>query len=126
MLSLITKLEFVELRSRAGGTMLHIEVDESLLTKDGSKTVRKLTKKVEKELLLFPQLQIFVKVTSKSAKATEIYTYAVYLDQRFFEEKFVSKNWEPTVQQCVSYLIRSIRSEFLHQKSLHSTRYETL
>ena len=83
----------------------------------GQKLFEKLKKKVEKELLLFPQLQIFVKVTSRSAKASEIYTYAVYLDQRFFEEKFVSKDWESTVQQCVSYLIRSIRSEFLNQKA---------
>ena len=106
--------------------MLHIEVDDLLLTKNSLKTVQKLKKKVERELLLFPNLQLFVEVKSKTAKASVISMYAVYLNQRFFEDKFVSKNWESTVQQSVSYLIRSIRSEFLSQKSQKSANYETL
>ena len=82
--------------------MLHIEVDESLLTKDGSKTVRKLKKKVEKELLLFPQLQIFVKVTSRSAKATEIYAYAVYLDQRFSKKNLLVRTGNPQFNNALA------------------------
>ena len=106
--------------------MLHIEVDDLLLSKDSVKTVQKLKKKVEKELLLFPQLQLFIEVKPKSAKASVIYMYAVYLEQKFFEDRFVSKSWESTVQQCVSYLIRSIRTEFLNQKAQKTVAYETL
>ena len=106
--------------------MLRIQVDTTLLNENSRKIIKKLKKKVEKDLLLFPELQLSIEVKTKTAKANIITMYAVYLNQRFFEEEFVSRDWESTIQQCVSYLIRSIRTEFLNQKKQNSATYGTL
>tara|TARA_Y100000589_G_scaffold11990_1_gene9818 strand:+ start:506 stop:826 length:321 start_codon:yes stop_codon:yes gene_type:complete len=105
--------------------MIHIQIDPILLSEKSRKTVQKLKKKVEKELLLFPELQLSIEVKTRTAKANIITMYATYANQRFFEDEFVSKNWESTIQQCASYLTRSIRSEFLKRKSRKIVSYDT-
>ena len=106
--------------------MLHIEIDDVLINKENIKTVQKLKKKVEKDLLLFPGIQLYVNVKTKTAKANAISMYAMYLEQKFFEETFISKSWELTIQQSVSYLLRSIRTEFLSRKNQKSATCDTL
>lgn len=106
--------------------MLQINIDENLLNKSSAQLIRQISKKIERELLLFQNFHFAFKVSRNTKKSYQITVEIRCLDQSVISEEFISRDWESALRQSADLLIRSVRAEFFQQRSKTEAVYGTL
>ena len=97
--------------------MIQIKVEEHLLDKSNAQLIRQISKKIERELLLFQDFDFSFEVAKKTKKSYQIKVEVQCLGQLVISEEFNTRDWESALRQTTDLLIRSVRAEFFQHKA---------
>ncbi|PCJ19800.1 MAG: hypothetical protein COB02_06305 [Candidatus Cloacimonadota bacterium] len=91
--------------------MLHLNLNSDALDKLTQQSIKRLEKKLEKELLYHPGVDIFVDVSAKGKKQYTIQVEIEYRDEIILNESFQCKSWISALDQYVQHAIWTIKRE---------------
>lgn len=106
--------------------MYRIQIENNLLDKKSEQLIRQISKKIDRELLLFSDFHFSFEASRKSKKSCIIKIKINSSQGHLLSEEFTSRDWESALRQSVDLLIRSVRADFLHQKNQSQFVHETL
>lgn len=106
--------------------MLHLNLNGTVLDKLAQQSIKKMEKKLEKEFLYHPGVDIFVDVSTKTKKQQTIQVEIEYQGDILLSEEFITKSWLSALDQYVQHTIWTIKREIPRKASLASmTSYQS-
>lgn len=92
--------------------MLHLSIDPKLVNAHSEITIKRAKKKIEKDLMLYPNARIFFQVEPKSKKQSTVALWVEFANQRLVQQEFSTKSWENALVQSVEHAIHTLKSEY--------------
>ncbi|MCO4782612.1 MAG: hypothetical protein KC646_09830 [Candidatus Cloacimonetes bacterium] len=106
--------------------MLHLNLNGAVLDKLAQQSIKKMEKKLEKEFLYHPGVDIFVDISTKTKKQQAIQVEIEYQGDVLLSEEFTTKSWLSALDQYVQHTIWTIKREIPRKASLASmTSYQS-
>ena len=92
--------------------MLQLSINEKLLNKQSQQYIKRLNRKMERDLAAYPDARLFLQVVSKTKKIHNVKMHVEYSNQTLYAQEFKAKYWEAALGQCVEHAIHSLKTEF--------------
>ncbi|MCJ8344093.1 hypothetical protein MJH12_00995 [bacterium] len=100
--------------------MLHLNLNSTVLDKLTQQSIKRMEKRLEKELLYHPGVDIFVDVSTKTKKQQTIQVEIEYQGEVLLSEAFQCKSWLGALDQYVQHAIWTIKREIPKKASMAS------
>ncbi len=106
--------------------MLQVNLNDLPLDKDGEKHVRKMHRKLERELGSQSPAQIVFAATTKSRKQSQVYMSLSDETGPIYEQEFSTKCWKSALDLCVQHAVWVFKKKSpTQQMAAASSRYAT-
>ena len=104
--------------------MLNLAISESLLTQQSERVLKRLKKKMERDLSRIPGVVLHFQVQPKTKKQSKINTFLQVSNETFHHQEFDARSWESALEQTVNYAIRFVRRDLPYlRQDRHESRF---
>jgi hypothetical protein len=92
------------------------------LSDSSAQALGKFKHKVDKELSMFPGVELIFDITPKSKKQTIISMSLFNQNQLLLEQSMSTKSWDTALEQCVQDALWSLKQQFaMHHMQIKRT-----
>lgn len=91
--------------------MLNLAISDTLLNTKSEKTLKRIRRKIDRDLSKMPGVVLHFKAQPKSKKQSTVQTFLQVSDEIFHHHEFDVKCWESALEQTVDHAIWFVRRD---------------
>jgi len=104
--------------------MLNLAISDALFTSQSERVLKRLKKKMERDLSKVPGVILHFKAQPKTKKQSTVQTFLQVSDETFHHQEFDVRCWESALEQTVNHAIWFVRRDLPYLRQDKSDRFQ--